>query len=275
MVLAAGSVPAWSQSAPAPAAAPEAPATTQPQPAQGWEERDGRPGFRGGGERRSEGRFPGGDGMRPPPRMEWRRGGGGGGYGGSDDPRSDEFIEPTPEEWNEIEAFMKKHSPERLARLEEIGDEERQQNVKNMFAARYRAMQKLKEQDPELYEIRVARMPVEDKVFELGWRLTHKQSEKPDETRSQLRAQLRLLVKSRLDERALSLRHMERRLKADQQRIDDMVEANLRDIAEDNIPRDLRPPQFGGGPRRERRGGGGGGGEDDPNNATASPAGEP
>ena len=247
---------AWSQTS-APAQAAPAPAT-QPQqpPSQQPRDRDARGEFRDMRDRRTGG----GDDMRA-------RGGGGGGGGewSRGEMRADLLDEPSPEEWEEIKAFMKSHSPERLARLEEIGDEGRQAGVKKMFAARYRTMQALKERDPELYQIRLKRMPVEDKAFELSWRLMRKQVNNPEETRKQLRAQLRELVKSRIDERALHLRYMERRLKLEEQRIDETVEANMSDLADERVPRDLRPPQFGGG-RRDRRD------EDTPNNANASPA---
>ena len=235
---------AWSQSTRPSGSA--APATTQPQPQQGGD-RDGRSGYRGYGDRRFDGR---GDGMRSP-RMEWRR-------GSIPDGRLENFSEATPEEWKEIEAFMKKHSPERWTRLEEVGDDQRQQGVRNMFAARYRALQELKQQDPEMYQIRIARMPIEDKAFDLSWKLTHARPNEPqDENKAKLRVQLGLLVKSKLDERELRLRHLEKhlaearqKLKDDEQRMDELVNANLNDIAEDRLPRDLRPQLV---PRRERR----------------------
>jgi len=251
MLTAATASITWSQSTTRPSsAAPQA--ATQPQQQQqqqggGGGDRDGRSPFRGGyGDRRYEGR---GDGIRPP-RMEWRR-------GSVPDGRPENFTEPTPEEWKEIEAFMKAHSPERLARLEDVGDDQRQQGVRNMFAARYRALQELKERDPQMYQIRIARMPIEDRAFDLSWKLTHNEKEvKPEELKAQLRAQLRLLVKSRLDERALRLQHMEKHLaefrqtlKDDEQRIDELVDSNLADVAEDRLPRDLRPQLM---PRRER-----------------------
>jgi hypothetical protein len=255
----------WSQSTrPSDSAAPATTQTQQQQeqqqPQQGGD-REGRSGYRGYGDRRFEGR---GDGMRPP-RMEWRRG------SSIPDGRPENFSEPTADEWKEIEAFMKTHSPERLARLEEVGDEQRQQGVRNMFAARYRALEELKQQDPEMYRIRVARMPIEDKVFDLGWKLTHaRPNEKPDENKAKLRSQLRLLVQSRLEERALRLRHLEKRLaderqklKDDEQRLEDLVNSNLSDIAEDRLPRDLRPQLT---PRRERRN------EDNPTDTNAAPA---
>lgn len=207
----------WSQTSPAPA-------TTQPEQQQTPGERDGRPPFRRHGERRF------GDGMRPS-RMEWRRG----------DTRPEHFNQPTEQEWKEIEAFMKSHSPERLQRLDELGDEERQQSVRTMFAARYRAMQELKERDPELYQIRLARMPIEDKVFELSWRLRQQQMEKADETRREIRKNLRLLVKNQLQERALRLAREQQRLREHEQKIEELVEANLRDIAAERLPRALRP----------------------------------
>jgi hypothetical protein len=238
VVAGACAATAWSQSTnpTTPAAAP----TTQPQPQQSQPppgDRDGRGEFR-------ERRF---DDMRS-------RGGGGGGGG---EWRRDNFADPDTDEWEKIKAFMKKHSPERLRRLEEIGDENRQQAVRNMFAARYRMLQELETRDPELHAIRLKRLPVEDKAFELSWLLMRKQAENPKEADKQLRAQLRELVKSRLQERALHIRHMEQRLKmeeqrmkAEEQRIEETVKANMDDLAEERLPRDLRPPQFG---RRERR----------------------
>jgi hypothetical protein len=253
VVMAASASTAWSQStrpSGRATAAATAPATTQPQ------DRDGRSPFRG----RFDGRP--GDGARQ--RMEWRRG------GLPNEPRPENFTEPTAEEWKEIEAFMKANSPERLQHLEDIS-EDRQQSVKNMFAARYRALQELKEQDPEMYQIRVARMPIEDKAFELSWKLTHNRGKvaKTDDTKAQLRTQLRLLVTSRLDERALRLRHLEKhladereKLKEDEKHVDELVESNLADVAEDRIPRDLRPQLM---PRRERP-------RDDGSGVNASPA---
>ena len=246
----------WSQSS---TAAPAAPTAVASAPAAGAptsqpSDRDGRP-FRGApaGERPFDGRGEAGN-----RRMgEWRRG---------SDFRPENFSEPTPEEWKEIEAFMASNSPERFKRLEDIGDDQRQQNVRNMFAARYRMLQDLKERDPEIYQIRLARMPIEDKVFELGWRLSRRQTEKPDEIKSQLRAQFRLLLKSQFDERALHLSRMQKRLATDQQRIDELVDANLSDLAEERLPRNLRPQNP---MRRERPR------EDEtPSTTSAAPAGD-
>jgi hypothetical protein len=240
VVLIAGASVRAQSPAPAPASSP----ATQPDRQEqtdggggGGGERDGRPGFRDApGDRRF------GDGTRwPGGRGEWRRG----------DARPEYFAPPTTDEWAKIEAFMKSHSPERLKRLEEIGDDERQQGVRSMFAARYRTMQDLKDRDPEIYQIRLARMPVEDQVFDLGWKVKHKQSTKADE--DQLRAQLRVLIKSRLQERAVHVRRAEQRLQEDEKRLDELVTANLKDIADDGIPRDLRPQNPMPG-RRERRG---------------------
>jgi hypothetical protein len=252
VVAGACAATAWSQATtkPAPPAAPAPAPATQPQPQQAQPpgDRDGRGEFRDMRERRFGG---GGDDMRP------RGSGMGGGMGGGGEWRRDNFAEPGADEWEEIKLFMKSHSPERLGRLDEIGDDNRQQAVRNMFAARYRMLQELKERDPELYDIRLKRLPVEDKAFELSWRLMRKQADNPEEARKQLRAQLRELVKNRLQERALHIRHMEQRLKleeqrmkAEEQRIDETVDANMSDLAEERLPRDLRPPQFG---RRDRR----------------------
>jgi hypothetical protein len=218
---------AWSQSTP----------TTQ------QSETDRRAPFRATNERGFEGRAFGGgagDGMRPP-RTEWRRG---------DRPDYQQpQQEPTAEEWKEIEAFMKSHSPKRWERVNEIADEQRQQTVRNMFANRYRAMQELKENDPELHKIRLERMPIEDEVFALGWDLSHSKADKPDEVRGELRKQVRLLLKSGLRERAHRLKQAKKRLAQDEEKLESAVDANMADIADERWPRILRPPQQ----RRDRR----------------------
>ena len=184
---------------------------------------------------------------------EWRRGDGRG-----DGPGSIDFDEPSDEEWKEIAAFMEKHSPERLKRLDEIGDEQRQQSVKNMFAARYRAMKDLEQRDPQLHELRLERMKVEDEVFALGWDLARDRFDKPEERDklvTELRPHLRKLVRNRLRERGLRLKQMEKEIEQqrqqlredqDEKRVEAAVEANLAEISEERWPRQFRA--------RERRG---------------------
>ena len=183
---------------------------------------------------------------------EWRRG-----DGRADGRGGDNFLnfdEPSDEEWKEIEAFMKKYSPKRLERLSDIGDEQRQQGLRNLFAARYRAMEEMKERDPEIYELRLERMPVEDEVFALGWDLAQDRVDEPEareELKKTLRRHLRKLVKSRLRERALRLKQMEQQLDQaqeklkddlDEKRVDEAIEANLEDIVEERWPRHFRAP---------------------------------
>ena len=253
LLVVASPVTIWAQSAP----------TTQQQPQQASPQN--RSPFRSaGGDRRFDGRgFGGGGGggdagMRPP-RMEWRRGdarpdfpGGGG--------EQQDYQEPTSKEWEDVEAFMKKHSPRRLEKMDQI-DDERQQAVKRMLVTRYRNLQDLKDQDQELYDIRVDRMRIEDDVFGLGWDLNHPGNDKSEEVRKELRAKLRLLFKSGLQERAHRLKHWEKvleqhrkSLKEDEAKLDTAVDRYMADVQNENWPRFLRPlpPQ-----RRQRPSGDG------------------
>jgi hypothetical protein len=253
LTLAAAAVGALTLAIPATTPAQDAP-PTRPAPgtpgAQPQDDGDDRPSMRRYEGRGYEGYGGGGYGgyMRPP-RMEWRRG----------DLRPELFNEPTAEEWVQIETFMKQHSPRRLEQLGDVGDEQRLQGLRNMFAARYRAMQELKEHDPELYKVRAERMKAEDEAFRLSWDLTHDRSKAPDKDREVLRKQLRVLVESQLQEQALRLKRLETLLEQGRARlkenstpehIDAAVEGNLEDLAEDRLPRVLRPQSQ----RRERRG---------------------
>lgn len=254
---------AWSQSPP----------TTQQQRPHG--EADGRPRSRPSGERHfGNRRAPAGFGGTV-------RGGGGAGEWRRGDHQPDfappnAHHEPTEQEWTDIAAFMKTHSPKRLERLEEIGDDKRQQNVRNMFAARYRAMEELKERNPELYQIRLNRMPIEDEVFALSWETAHSPNPTTSGERQKLRPLLRQLITSRLQERMLRLKQTEQRLalarqqlQEDEQRIEALVEENLADIADERLPRALRPQLTP--PRPDPRNGDEGASPDD---AVSTPAAE-
>jgi hypothetical protein len=229
--LSAAATIAWSQSTPASAGGG---ATTRPQ-------QSPVPFRTDGGERRLEGR---GDGMRGfrGGNEEWRR--------GDARPDNPNFAEPSKEEWEDVRKFMDKYSPKRLARMEDIADDTRQQFVRNMAAARYRAIQEIKQRDEKLYEIRLKRMKIEDDVFALSW--DAKGADKPEKPRAELRSKLREMVLSSLEERKYHLQRAAERLKQSQkeiqedeqdQRIDAAVDAKMREMDDDRWPRDLRPPR--------------------------------
>src|SRR5439155_23203907 len=87
-----------------------------------------------------------GEGMPPMRAGEWRR--------GLNNPAATRPI--GPEEMQDIDHFMKLWSPKRWARLKEM-PEDRQERLRGFVAARYRALQALKQNDREMYDIRLGR----------------------------------------------------------------------------------------------------------------------
>jgi hypothetical protein len=74
---------------------------------------------------------------------------------------------PSPEEWAEISQFMREHSPLRWEQYEKLGPEA-QKRLETVIIERYRTLQRLKQDSPEIYEIRMKRLPLEDRIFRLS-----------------------------------------------------------------------------------------------------------
>src|SRR5205823_4356852 len=94
----------------------------------------------------------GGPFMRP---GEWRR----------EFPRSYGPDEPiSDEKWKQIEELMKKYSPQRWERLQEV-PEDRRDDIRRAMARRYDLLERLKEQEPAVYDLRLKRLAIEDQIF--------------------------------------------------------------------------------------------------------------
>jgi len=162
------------------------------------------------------------DGMRPdgggrPEGMRGMRPGGSGWWRENNNPNT--TTRPVnPEEWEYVDRFMNQWSPNRWAKFKEIPDEGRKQRLRGFVAQRYRAMQELRQNDPKVYDVRLQRLQIEDKIFDLGWKLNH-DADNVEQTRTALRAQLRLLIENRIQERTLRVAQLEGRLSTEKERL--------------------------------------------------------
>lgn len=153
-------------------------------------------------------------------------------------------------------AFLKQFAPNRWAAMERMPEAEGYRKAAMAFAAaRWRHLQYLQDEDPQLYEIKVRQLIAEDKIFGLlaGTRT-------PQE-RVHLRKQVRELaadiVKQALAERERRIARLRQELKAEEDRleadrsaVDALVEKRTDTfIAEGPTP--YRPDFAGHRPRRD------------------------
>lgn len=152
---------------------------------------------------------------------EWRRdtlkgpnanvgGGGGAGAGGG------LFGPMTDDEKGEIEKFMKSYSPRRWEKFQDVPDERKDKILSNI-RTQYHWMQRLKDEDPKIYDIRLKRLPIEDDMFALGWELHHGEPKAPDELRKKLREKVRQFVRNSIEERQARLDRWRERLRKDEE----------------------------------------------------------
>jgi hypothetical protein len=199
--------------------------------------------------------------------------GGGGGRGGFDrggfDPNSDEA-----KQYREaLKAFCEKHSPRRWQeiqdRIQAYGRPAGFGRIMQM-SAKFRELQKLEKEDPELHKIKVGLIEIED--VEYGLITDLKNLDKSDEKRAadlraQLRAQNKKYVDLRLRERAHRLDRLtrlvedeKRKLADDTRHTDKLADERLADLEAQG------PDYFL--PRFNRRGGD----ADNPSAPTTAPA---
>ena len=160
--------------------------------------------------------------------MDFRRGLGvtpGGGAG--------QLPPMTDEEKTEIEQFMKSYSPRRWEKFQDVPEDRRDKILSNI-RAQYRWMKRLKEEDAEIYDIRIKRLPIEDEMFALGWEM--RQEAHPTEaTRKKLRDQVRLFVDNSLAERRVRLARWQDRLKQEQLWLADQQSSLQQDLARHDL----------------------------------------
>jgi hypothetical protein len=118
----------------------------------------------------------------------------------------------------EIATFMKTHSPKRWQRFQDLGSE-RREKLFHSIRQQYHWMQRLKEDDRQIYDLRLKRLPIEDAMFDLSWQLRHADAKDEAELRAQLRQQVRAFLDSSLAERELRLARWRERVRQGQEMI--------------------------------------------------------
>jgi hypothetical protein len=133
---------------------------------------------------------------------------GGRGFG----PRKDYKI--SDEEWVEIAKFMSENSPNLWAVYEKL-PEKHKNGARYNIARRYLSLRNLSDRDPQLYEIELKRVKIEDGIFGILGDI-RKTGDKEPEAQKRLKQELRDKVEElwavRMEDREVQLARIERQL---------------------------------------------------------------
>lgn len=130
-------------------------------------------------------------------RSEGFRGQGPGFYRGPGGPRF--FQAPDEDEKARILKFWKEVSPRRFEAFNKLS-QDRQGPLWNIIWRRFRTLEFIKASDPQMYDLRVKRVKLEDEVFGLTRDLRNAPGEKEAEIRQKLREKIGELVDLGADE---------------------------------------------------------------------------
>jgi hypothetical protein len=167
----------------------------------------------------------------------------------------------TDEERAEVEKFMTTYSPKRWEKFKSVRNKDREENILRLMRNQMRSLQRMKTEDPKVYELRLARLPIEDAIFSLGWQIKHGDSDSAPKLRQELHDKVQQFVDNSLREQQLRIDRMQERVRKQQQdlasaqeelekfskRKDDVIKKGVADI-EDERPgalKDLAGPMFG------------------------------
>jgi hypothetical protein len=188
---------------------------------------------------------------------EFNRGGGprSGQWSRDNDPTLGRAIRPEPQ-WGDVDWFMKRFTPTRWQKFLEMPESSRKDKLKTAVANRYRAIQELKINDTDTYSLRVRRLEIEDRIFDLGWRVNHNgepptsqpvatDNDRPasrpsyanlsrEQMHAELRKEVRSLIANRIEERRLHVRQLNERLNSETARLND-EQANVDRLVEDGM----------------------------------------
>jgi hypothetical protein len=147
--------------------------------------------------------------------------------------------EISPEEWEAVAAFTRQHSPQRWKSFMEL-PEDKQERVRRAMHWRFLQVERLKEQQPELFDLQVRRLAIEDQIFPLALQIRRAEGEETPGTqaaREELRKQVVALVEVGLKEREVRLERFKERLQAEEEQIslergrkEETVDARMHDI---------------------------------------------
>jgi hypothetical protein len=136
-----------------------------------------------------------------------------GGYG----LRGRQDLAPTTNEWEDITAFMKEHSPERLKALNSLPDGRPRNNLVMLATRNYRNMLRMRNEQPDIAQLMVDRVELEDQIFKLtNQARSGKSKGDSDSNKKLLQQKIGELLDMNIKERQLRIARLEKTLQSEQ-----------------------------------------------------------
>jgi hypothetical protein len=115
---------------------------------------------------------------------------------------------PTDEEWNEASVFLDQYSPKRMALVRQLPDGPAKQRLRTFIYSRYLAIRKVQESFPQIYQLQVQRLTIEDNLFEVHRQFASATGTQKAALRSGIRQQVQALFDNVQQDRQVRITRM-------------------------------------------------------------------
>ncbi len=148
----------------------------------------------------------------------------------------------TDEDVQDVMVFMRVHSPNRVRAMEGLPeDSSARRGVMAFVVARYRALQAVKDEDPQLYDLNVKQVEIEDELYGLlaPVRTVGDREKLRDRIRDAVKRQMETNLaerEHRLNRLRESVQREERRLDSDRSQLDQLTDTRTNALIQEGTP---------------------------------------
>jgi hypothetical protein len=114
----------------------------------------------------------------------------------------------TDEEWNEASVFLDQYSPKRMALIRQLPDGPAKERLRVLIYSRYLAVRKIQESLPQVYQLQVQRLTIEDNLFDIHRRFASAAGPQKAALRSDIRQQVQALFDNVQQDRQVRIARM-------------------------------------------------------------------
>jgi hypothetical protein len=160
-----------------------------------------------------------------------------------DSTRGGQPFPATPEEWARTAQFMEENAPQRFRVYLSSKDAPRKHEFEQFLVNRWRRLEELKAQSPELYDVRTNEIKLNDQVFALCQQIKSTNGPQKQKLQDELKRKVAELFDNGLSERRLRISQLQERLKkqtqaleSDTRKRDELISKRYRQISVQGVP---------------------------------------
>ncbi len=175
---------------------------------------------------------------------------------GSDAPYHGGRHRPTEEEWKLASSFLNQYSPKRMALVSELPDGPLKQHLRTVIYSRYAALRKVQDYFPQIYQVQLQRLSIEDSLFDLHRQYMSASGSQKTALRATMRQQVQALFDNVQQDRQTRINRMktwaaelQSKRDADEHNRETVISQQLQEVIQhgpENWGRENRPRRNGG-----------------------------